>query len=80
MFHDPRFDAALDSGFSDAVERVGIGRGRFSSEESVFGCKIAEVFRDGLHGGKWVFESLQRARKRAIRDRQDLVRVAHLNS
>jgi hypothetical protein len=69
-----------DRGLGDAVERVGIGGRRLCPEESVFGGEVAEILRDGLHRGERVVESLQRARKRAIGDRQDLVRVTHLNS
>jgi hypothetical protein len=80
MFHDPRLDTALDRGLGDAVERVGVGGGRLGSEESVFGGEVAEILRDRLHRGEGVVESLQRARKRAIGHRQDLVRVTHVKS
>jgi hypothetical protein len=80
MFHDPRLDTALDRGLGDAVERVRVGGGRLRSEESIFGGEVAEILRDRLHRREGVVESLQGARKRAIGDRQDLVRVTHLNS
>ena len=80
VFHDPRLDAALYGRLGDPMQHVGVGCGRLGTEESVLGGEVAKIFGDGLHRRKRVVESLQRARERAIRDRQDLVRVTHGNS